>query len=162
MIITMELRYIVQASGSLRGGYTYTATDKYIQKGDTVILIASVSQEKLLDAIKESPLFKIIFISKPSINLTNGHGLDPRNTVVVLELSELAEGYKKPVVTAPVKPIKLSGFFEFVPGCNCDACLQYQMQQPPTAPAEVLQVTTEPVKATSKTLLRSAVLKERF
>ena len=64
--------------------YEYYAYDKYLQKGNTYVLVFSRNQTQQLDAILNWDKINILFKSKPCINPRPGHGLS-RNTVVVFE-----------------------------------------------------------------------------
>lgn len=65
-----------------------TPTTYHVQdvgkKNDTFILIFNHSQKELLKALEKSDLYKIIYKSKPAVNKVPGHGMEPRNTVVVV------------------------------------------------------------------------------
>jgi len=58
-----------------------------LNKTDTYISIFGASQNQILDAFQKVKEINILHMSKKSVNGREGHGTDPRNTVVVYELA---------------------------------------------------------------------------
>jgi hypothetical protein len=82
----IELKWGDWDSNTRRYGPSRRKLRPNLTKGDTYILIFSQSQKECLHFLKQQESINILYESKPAVNKVPGHGMEPRNTVVVFTL----------------------------------------------------------------------------
>jgi hypothetical protein len=60
--------------------------NKNLRKEHTYIVVFSPTQDKPKEALTTNKKVNVLFQSTKAVNRINGHGTNPRNTVVVFEL----------------------------------------------------------------------------
>jgi hypothetical protein len=68
-------------------GYTYKLDPRYLNPNNTYISIFGPVNAAFLNVFENDSRIKIIYKAQKAVNRREGHGTDPRNTLVVWEFS---------------------------------------------------------------------------
>lgn len=87
-IVTTYVSSLVKTYYTVRGHEPYIPTNIGLDKSHTYVCILSNdgNESTCIDDLKS--LYNVLLVTDMSVNRSRNHGMEPRNTVVVLEFKE--------------------------------------------------------------------------